>query len=166
MEGTIQNGRRDRRQNGSPDRRKARSGTSSARQGVKPQPKDYDLLEWFVDYEIRSAARYRRFATIVMMSPMNQNLDIPALLADIIRHSDEFFGLSLGAAILMGETDSTGALAAIDRYKARCNGDADLRFALASYPTDGTVTSELISTVRRRLNEARIRQYGAVVSTG
>lgn len=125
-----------------------------------------ELLEWLLDYEIRAAARYRRFATLVMIGSGNGPVNIRELLIDSVRDSDEYFELDSSSAVLMGETDGADALVAVHRYKARCDDDVDLRFSVASYPGDGRGVGELVSAAQRRLNQARGRHRGAIVTSG
>ncbi len=141
----------------------ARHRHDAAFTGLEP----VSILERLLDYELRAAARYRRFAALVMVTSGHKESDVVDLLDEQVRGSDEF--LQLGddaAAILMGETDSSDALVAVKRYKSRCQGGEDLRFAVVSYPADGRGTSELLSTASRRLRAARAGGYGAIISTG
>lgn len=125
------------------------------------------MLERLLDYELRAAARYRRFAALVMVTSDQAERDVTEVLDDQVRDSDEFLQVGDDAvAILMGETDSGDALVAVKRYKSRCQGGEDLRFAVVSYPADGRGTSELLSTASRRLQAARAGGHGAIVSTG
>lgn len=131
--------------------------------GVEP----VSILERLLDYELRAAARYRRFAALVMVTSDHKEHDVTEMLNEQVRGSDEFLQLGDDAvAILMGETDSSDALVAVKRYKSRCQGGEDLRFAVVSYPADGRGTSELLSAASRRLRAARAGGRGAIVSTG
>lgn len=120
-------------------------------------------LKRLLDYELRSAARYRRFVSLLMVTPAKQGVKLHQVLREHVRSSDEYFELDGEAAILMGETDSSEALQAANRYLQLCNGDIDLRFAVASYPSDARVASDLLSTVHRRLAVARSGAEGAII---
>lgn len=124
------------------------------------------MLEYLLDYEIRVSGRYRRFATLIIVGSEDSATDIVDLLIGHIRASDEIFDLDSTAAIVMSDTDSSDALVAVRRYKSRCSNGVDLRFGIASYPSDARDSGELLSTAHRRLGEARNRQYGAVVFSG
>jgi len=130
--------------------------TRSRRKGI-------EQLELLLDYELRGAVRYRRFATVVMVGSASEDTDVKALLADHIRASDEVFDLSPNLAILMGETDPAGAMTAIHRFKSFLQNEADVRFSMASFPADARGTAELLWTAHRRLDEAKEAEPGAVV---
>lgn len=125
-----------------------------------------DFLKRLLDYEIRSAKRYRRFATLVMVSSPVGRAAIPRVLRGNVRHSDELIELDSDAAIIMGETDNTSAMVAVKRFKVACGENVDLRIAMASYPADGPGAAELLSTLRRRLKVAKSMDEGAVVCSG
>ncbi len=123
-------------------------------------------LEWLLNYELRSAARYRRFSTLILVASAQGDADLEHLLEDNVRSCDELFPLESNAAILMAETDRAGAMVAVDRYKSMCSQEVDLRFAMASYPADSGDPDDLLDTAERRLTEAKKRQFGAVVTQG
>jgi hypothetical protein len=122
-------------------------------------------LEALLDYEIRGSMRYRRPMSLVLVAPVRSRVNLRELLGPILRASDKLFQIGGHAAILMGETDRDGALTAIRRYKEACNDEIDLRFALASFPDDGTNAQELIATARRRLGKALACERGAVIAS-
>ena len=149
------------------DRRKQKSKERiSHRYRCKPGLRGLELLHRLIDYELRGAARYRRFATLTMMSIGHHQADLKELLRDTVRNCDEFVELESGAAVLMSETDTEDALIAVERYKCRCADQVDLRFAVASYPADGRGTVELLEILQRRLNQAEASGNGAVVAKG
>jgi len=123
-------------------------------------------LDFLVEYEIRSARRYQRFVSMVIVGKSESDENFHTLFPDIVRDSDECFCTEQGAFVLMGETDGTGALTAIDRYKDFFAGTVDLRFGVASFPFDGNSASDLISAALRRLHRARSGEAGSVVTTG
>ena len=124
------------------------------------------MLERLLGYELKSSSRYRRFASLVMVSPSAGNMNLGDLLKDTIRDSDEFLEFFGMGAILMGETDSVGAMVAVNRYKMFYNGDFDLRYAVVSYPFDGKDAKDLLGTARQRMNQAKAMYPGAVVGSG
>jgi hypothetical protein len=124
-------------------------------------------LEWLLNYELRGSVRYRRFVSIVVVACGDLRASPTELLANnLVRESDEPFEIEAGYAIVMGETDRIGALTAVERFKRRCNGQTDLRFAVVSFPVDGYIAGELLTTAHRRLSRARALYPGAVVATG
>ena len=131
-------------------------------------------LERLLDYELRAAARYRRFVSLVLMFSVNtdkvstseiRNVNMKNLLANELRCSDEFIALNGTNAIAMSETETGGALIAIRRYQTAC-GDLDLRFAVASFPDDGPTSENLLATATWRLDVAKKGDHSSVVDTG
>lgn len=122
-------------------------------------------LEYFLNYELRCSVRYRRFVSIVMIACDNGRILKQWLYDSIIRESDEVFEIEEGYSILMGDTDRTGALTAVERLSTHCKGEADLYFAVVSFPVDGNITAELLASGHRRLRKARALQPGAIVAT-
>ncbi len=82
----------------------------------------------------------------------------------VLRGSDEFVELDECAVVLMGETGQESALKAVDRYRKAFNGDVDLRYAVVSFPQDGQEADSLLNAAYERLDLARQRGTGAVVS--
>ena len=124
------------------------------------------ILEWMLDYEVRSSTRYDRDLTVVMMTT-TQGKSIPqCALGETLRRSDEFFNLEGSSAILMGETSQEGALSAVERFGFCCEGDYDLRFSIASFPADGSTAAELLSACQRRLNYALSQSKSPVTLEG
>lgn len=122
-------------------------------------------LEWMLDYEMRSAMRYRRFLSLVVVASDRQ-VDLPELLKDHVRGSDEVFQLDNGAAILMGETERSGAMRAVERLQQMARDNVGLWYAVNTFPFDGHTVPELISTALRRLDKARSQVPNSVVSSG
>jgi hypothetical protein len=137
------------------------------RQGGREPEMDRNsqFLEWLLDYELRSSARHRRFVSLVMATPADCQVDLTELLSDACRETDEVFACRTASAVVMGETDEGQAELAIKRLQQMCRG-IDLRFALASYPKDGRMPSDLLWIAHRRLNEAKRGSAGAVVASG
>ena len=122
-------------------------------------------LEWMLDYEMRSAMRYRRFLSLVVITSEEPG-GLHGMLRDAVRGSDEVFQLDSGAAILMGETERSGALKAVERLQRAAHEEVLLRFAVNTFPFDGHTVAELLGTAQRRLEKARNLEPNAVVSTG
>ena len=124
-------------------------------------------LEELLDYEIRNSSRYRRFVSIVMVANGNgANVELKKILGEHVRNSDSYFEFKNASAILMGETDVSGSLKAVQRYKSNYSSDIDLRFAVASYPNDGQSTLEILDTLLRRSDDSKLGAPGEVVAQG
>lgn len=121
-------------------------------------------LEWMLDYELCLALRHQRNVSLVLVSEPAGKLKL-GVLGNIIRRADEIFLLRCDAAILMSETPKAGALKAVERLRGACVGHCDLRFAVASYPSDGRLTCLLLNVAHRRLKRACESHRGAVVFT-
>lgn len=122
-------------------------------------------LEQLLDYELRCAKRYRRFVSIVIIAATNGFGNLrEALAEDSVRDCDQFFELENGSAILMTETDSAGAMAALERCRLDLGGDSSLRFAVVSFPFDGHTAAELLAAATRRLERAKQMGIAAVAS--
>lgn len=103
----------------------------------------YDL-EWLLDYEITQSTRHRRFVSLVMLSANGSTDKIESMLNGALRDSDVLFPLDHAIAVLMGETERTGALKAMKRYREMIGETLDLQYGVASFPDDGKATAELI----------------------
>ena len=128
-------------------------------------PRGMGFLRWLLDYELCGAKRYRRFTTLLMVSSAEAEADFELLLRNMMRGSDEFIrqeGSDL--AILMPETDSNGALIAINRANRYHGEQLDLRFSVASYPTDGSNSGELLDAAQHRLDIAKRGSPGTIVN--
>ena len=125
------------------------------------------FLRKFLRYELKAAERYRRFVSLVMVTSPNQNGKAPRVLSDTLRNSDIMADFDGDAIILMSETNSAGALSAIERYKSKNADAADLRFSLVTYPSDGGGAEGLIAAGCRRLQKAvNSEEDGSVIMTG
>jgi hypothetical protein len=125
-------------------------------------------LEWLLDYELNQSARHRRFVSLVMLS-LEGNGDwekLDKILDGIVRYSDALFFLTNSIAVLMGETDNSGALKAVERYQEMISAAMDVRYAIASFPNDGKAPMELIYTADRRLTIANTLDRGSIVAKG
>lgn len=125
-------------------------------------------LEQLLDYELRCAKRYRRFVSIIVVAPVNGFMGLKGIFEDdAIRECDQFFEVDDGSAILMTETDSAGAVAALERCQVAADDNRDLRFAVVSFPFDGHTAAELLETAHRRLDRAKnMPGRGAAITTG
>jgi hypothetical protein len=131
-------------------------------QGAMTQ--DFDL-ERQLEHEQRLAARYRFYVSVVMVAPTQAGVSVRQLLDESLRECDEIFVLDEGLAILMPHTTLQDANRAVDRFKAFCAERIDLRFSIATYPTDDAAPG-LLNLARERLAEAKSGEFGEVVMTG
>ena len=121
-------------------------------------------LHRLTDYEIRCSERYRRFFSLVFMTSGNGQVEFRKLLGDLLRTSDEFIELEGFSSILMSETDKTAALEAVSRFEELQMGSVDVRYSIASFPEDGKSSLELLLRASDRLDKAKDRDEGAIVS--
>jgi hypothetical protein len=124
------------------------------------------FLSKYLGYELQSAERYRRFVSVVMVGSSGREGKVKKLLSHHLRISDVMADFDGAAMILMSETNSAGALTAIERYKNGNDEGHDLRFSLVTYPSDGGGADGMIATAFRRLQKADGGQSGSVVMTG
>lgn len=127
-----------------------------------------ELLDWLLHYELGCSARHRRFVSLVMLSSNDvQSRDFQHVLDDSIRDSDAAFQMDNEVVVVMGETDSSGALKAVERYQRMMAHQADARYAVSSFPIDGKAPSDLLDAARRRLSRAiAAPQNHSVVAEG
>lgn len=125
------------------------------------------FLRKFLGYELNTAERYRRFCSLVMVHTSDGNGAVKRILNETLRNSDVMADHETGTTIiLMSETNSAGALTAIERYKVKNDGAHDLRFSLVTYPSDGGGPEGLLDTGHRRLESAITGEEGSVVMSG
>ncbi|HNY26381.1 MAG TPA: hypothetical protein PKH31_03265 [Candidatus Sumerlaeota bacterium] len=119
-------------------------------------------LEWMLDHELCLAERYRRFVSVAMLKP-SVDISPKKLLENTLRNSDVYFefGNSIGA-VLMSETNTSGAVSAIERYRDNCSG-LGMTFAIGSYPQDHHSARGLLSIIYKRLKKAEEEGDGAVI---
>ena len=126
-----------------------------------------DGFNMVVNYELRSAQRYRRFASLLMAGVVDGSGDMESLLRPIVRDSDELVRLNGTGVILMPETDGAGVQAAVRRFQEHlADSDVDLRFSIVTYPTDGKTEEDLFAAARRRFVISCGLGKGAVVASG
>lgn len=116
-------------------------------------------------HEQRLAERYRYYVSIVMVAPASHNVSIRGLIDDTLRECDELFVVNDGVAILMPHTTLEDATRAVDRFKSFCADRVDLRFSIATYPTDDAALN-LLTRAKRRLEQAKAGDFGKVVFRG
>jgi hypothetical protein len=119
-------------------------------------------LEQQLLHEQKLAARYRYYVSVVMVAPAQSGISIRGLIDDTLRECDEMYVVSEGVAILMPHTTLEDATQAVERFKSYCADRIDLRFSIATYPTDD-VALDLLSRAKNRLAEAKVGEFGKVV---
>ncbi|GEM_PF-1826251 len=129
------------------------------------RPGTVETLEMILDYELRSALRYRRFASLVLISH-SPDRELMQVLDGNLRACDQVFEINSNVAVLMAETDKAGALIAIGRIREVSKGLLDVRFAIASFPEDARGTAELLWAAHRRLDKAQDQEVGTAVTVG
>ena len=127
---------------------------------------EWNYLLRLFDFELRVSERYKRCLSLTMIAAGNGPVSISETLEDAIRISDELVDLEGSITLLMPETDIQGAMTAIRRYKTKCDGTIDLRFAVASFPRDGKSAAALVDKAVQRLNKAKAGAKGEVVASG
>lgn len=142
-------------------------GNGSPAAEEKDSPTDAPaLLRQILEYELRSARRYRHFISIAKVAARADNINVRQVLQPTVRESDHTFDMGDKAIILMGHTDHKGAMEALERYQSQHNGGVDIRYALACYPRDGGGVRELLSVLDRRSMAAERGDMGAIVASG
>lgn len=120
-----------------------------------------------LQYELYAAERYRRFVTLVLVGSDNGLKGLRDFLGSHGRASDVMAEFENSVAVLMGETDRSGALIAVDRFKdLLSNSEVDLRFSVTTFPTDGGKADGLIQRALFRLNRAKRGDRGAIIYNG
>lgn len=121
------------------------------------------MLFPLLDYEMRSAERYGRFVSVVMIAA-DELPRVRGLLQDCVRKSDVLSDFDSSLVVMMGETDKNDALCAVNRFNNFFMNQPDLRFSVATYPEDGIRPDVLIETAYKRLHRAKKAHSGTVVA--
>lgn len=120
-------------------------------------------FRWVLEYELQAALRYRRYVTLVIVKVDDRHGALLNCLRPALRQSDGCFISHNMAAILMSETDSAGALKAVERFHHALQDHFLVHYAVASYPNDGFTADDLLETLRLRLLEAELGPSGTVI---
>ena len=127
---------------------------------------EWNNLLRLIDFELRVSDRYKRYLSLTMIASGDGPVSISKTLEDVIRISDELVDLEGSTTLLMPETNMQGAMTAIRRFKTKCNGTIDLRFAVVTFPRDGKSAGALVDKVVQRLEKAKAGANGEVVASG
>jgi len=126
---------------------------------------DQALLEQQLEHEQRLAARYQFYVSIVLVAPKVDGISVRQILSETLRACDDVFIVEDGIGILMPHTNLQDAMKAVERYKDFCTDRIDLRFSVATYPTDDAALG-LLQRAQTRLEAAKNGDLGTVVATG
>ena len=109
----------------------------------------------FLEYELQASSRYRRYVSVVLLKGVGcEAAHLKNSLPEIIRNSDASFSFGNYIAILMSETDDTGSLTAIERYKLDMKSRGyNVRCAYVTYPGDGKTVDDLNRVLLERIEE-------------
>jgi hypothetical protein len=119
--------------------------------------KGEEYLRDLLDYEIRGAARFRRFTTLVMVTGAGSRLQ-ENLMREVFRKSDEIVRFADSKlVILMRETDPNAALKAVDRFKRFCCEEPAFQTSVASFPSDGCYAMDLMRVLEERFQKCGLQ---------
>jgi hypothetical protein len=113
-------------------------------------------------HQVRAAKRYRRFVSLVVLNFEEDFAGAGRALRSTMRECDELYEGKHTVYVLMYETETGGALHAVDRYREHL-ADRNVRCAVASFPGDENSAMGLFSSAVRRIERARELEPGVVV---
>ena len=118
----------------------------------------HELLQ----YEMGSAERYRRYVSLVLIHSPTDHRGLQGTVDMHARKSDGMARFDHSVALLMGETDQSDALRAVKRYEGLLESRLEARYAVATYPVDGTAPEGLMAVAERRMCKAKSQHSGHV----
>jgi hypothetical protein len=130
---------------------------------------DGNELHCLLSYELASAKRYRRFVSVALLRLPEQVRGLKDVLNHSLRESDMIIDVDQDynlTAVLMSETDGTGARVAIERFKQLAGPHMDIRIGIATFPFDAGTSTEMLNSVFGRMNKAMEQGTSAVVTCG
>ena len=119
----------------------------------------HELLQ----YELGAAERYRRYFSLVLVHSPTDHRGLQGTLGAHVRKSDAMARFDHSVAMLMGETEQSDAIRAVERYEGVLGDQFDARFAVVTYPVDGTAPDRLMAIAERRLQKAKSGHSGHIV---
>ena len=122
-----------------------------------------DTFHELVQYELGAAERYRRYVSLVLVHSPTDHSGLQGTLGAHVRKSDAMARFHHSVAMLMGETDQSDALRAVQRYEGVLGDQFDTRYAVVTYPVDATAPDSLMAIAERRLQKAESEHSGHVV---
>lgn len=109
--------------------------------------KSWEELRWFLEYQLKLAARHRHYVSVVLVQVNDENFVIDQLLHETIRESDYYSDFDDSRVIIMTHSSREETERAVARIKSTCNGAVDLRYAISCYPNDATSAKQLLNSV-------------------
>ena len=94
-----------------------------------------DKLDMLLTYELSQSMRHRRYLSVAMLSLVNGSRELVDMLQSDVRRSDSMFVSDKVAIVLMGETNKSGAIKAVNRYCAEFREFFDIRGLVLTSPT-------------------------------
>ena len=117
---------------------------------------DERLFRELIRYELLNSRRYGRRTTLVGLFAPRLKVDLEPLVRSLFRRSDFLYTESRRRmAILMRDTGSTGANAAIERVREHFLEQLELRASIVSFPDDREDAEGLLRVLMRRLSTSR-----------
>ena len=121
------------------------------------------MLREFLQYELCSAERHRRYVSLVMVHSPTNHQGLKGMMGGHVRKGDAMADFDHSVAVLMGETDQSDALSAVKRYEGILGNQFDARYSVATFPADDSSADALLETASRRLQKAMNGGNGHVV---
>ncbi|NQU43538.1 hypothetical protein HQ520_09640 [bacterium] len=117
-------------------------------------------LEWLVDHELKTAKRYRRFLSLMILEPPENTVAATRPVTGILRETDVYFSFPNGLVVLvMSETDPDGARSTLARCKRIGALPPETRYGLASFPDDNLNSREFLATGFHRLQDSAMQPW-------
>ena len=113
------------------------------------------MFNELLQFEMGAAERYRRYLSLVIVHSPTDHIGLQGTVGVHMRKSDGMARFDHSVVLLMGETDQSDALRAVKRYEGVLGGQFDARYAVATYPGDGTAPDGLMAIAEKRLQKAK-----------
>jgi len=113
------------------------------------------VFDGILRYELHAAERHRRYVSIVLLHSPTDHEGLKHLIGRQVRDSDAVTFYDHSIAILMGETDKSNALRAVERYQDLFGERFDTRYSVTTYPADDTSPESLLAAAHTRLDKAK-----------
>ncbi len=123
----------------------------------------FPVFHELLQYELYASERYRRYVSVVLVRSLADHQGLNSAFDQLMRKSDIIAFYDHAIAVLMSETDQNDALCAVDRFHAVLGNQFDVRFAVATYPSDEASVEGLLATAEKRLQKAQSNHNGHVI---
>ncbi len=124
----------------------------------------FPVFQELLQYELFASERYRRYLSVVLVRSLADHQEgLNSAFDHLIRKSDALTSYDHSIAVLMSETDQNDALCAVDRFHSLLKNQFDVRFAVATYPSDEASVEGLLATAEKRLQKAQNHHNGHVI---